>query len=62
MEQKKGLIVKTKSFLIECRRVLKITKKPDQKEFKTIVKISGVGMLVIGLIGFIVSIIASYLK
>ncbi len=44
---------KLKSFIIECKRVLKVTKKPDSEEFKTIVKISGLGVLLIGAIGFI---------
>ena len=43
-----------KSFILECLRVLKVTKKPDAIEFKTIVKVSGLGILIIGLIGFIV--------
>ena len=46
---------KFKSFLAECRRVLKITKKPTTDEFKVIVKVSGIGMAVIGLIGFLIS-------
>lgn len=45
---------KFKEFIIECRRVLKVTKKPSRDEFKTIVKISGVGILIIGLIGFLI--------
>ena len=45
---------KLKSFIGECFRVLKITKKPDAIEFKTIVKVSGLGILIIGLIGFVV--------
>ena len=46
---------KLKSFIGECRRVLKVTRKPDSTEFKTIVKVSGLGMLLIGLIGFIIT-------
>jgi len=42
-----------KSFLKECRRVLKVTKKPSKQEFGVIVKISGLGILAIGLIGFV---------
>lgn len=42
-----------KEFVSECRRVLKVTKKPSKEEFSVIVKISGLGILVIGLIGFI---------
>lgn len=53
---------KTKTFLIECKRVLKITKKPTNDEFKTIVKISGLGILLIGIIGFAINLIATLVK
>jgi protein transport protein SEC61 subunit gamma-like protein len=43
-----------KEFVKECKRVWAITKKPNREEFKTIVKISGVGILLIGLIGFLI--------
>ena len=49
--------IKFKSFIFECVRVLKVTRKPDKEELKTIVKISGLGMLIIGLIGFLITII-----
>lgn len=49
-----SLIAKLKAFIEECRRVLLITKKPTSDEFKTIVKVSGIGMLIIGVIGFII--------
>ena len=52
--QKPSFKQKFKEFIIECRRVLKVTKKPSRAEFKTIVKISGVGILIIGLIGFVI--------
>ena len=48
---------KTKTFIMECIRVLKITKKPNAYEFKTIVKVSGLGILVIGLIGFLIQMV-----
>jgi len=48
---------KVKRFFNECKRVFRITKKPSMMEFKTIVKASGLGMIVIGLIGFVISII-----
>lgn len=41
----------------ECVRVFKITKKPSNTEFKIIVKVSSIGMLIIGLIGFIINMI-----
>ncbi len=48
---------KVKAFIQESIRVLKVTRKPDSFEFKTIVKVSGLGILVIGLIGFVVQMI-----
>ena len=49
--------VKFKSFINECLRVLRVTRKPDKIEFKTIVKVSGLGMIIIGLIGFMITMI-----
>lgn len=43
-----------KEFVKECKRVLAVTKKPNAEELKTIVKISGIGILLIGLIGFLI--------
>ncbi len=43
-----------RSFISECIRVLKVTKKPDAIEFKTIVKVSGLGILIIGMLGFVI--------
>ena len=53
--------VKFKSFINECLRVLRVTRKPDKIEFKTIVKVSGLGMIVIGLIGFMITMIKELL-
>ncbi len=44
---------KLKKTFKEYIRVLKITKKPTSEEFKTIVKVSGLGMILIGFIGFL---------
>ncbi len=57
MEEKKTFLTKIKSFIVECKRVLKITKKPSKEEFRTIVKISGLGILIIGMIGFVIHLI-----
>ncbi|MEK6808906.1 MAG: protein translocase SEC61 complex subunit gamma [Nanoarchaeota archaeon] len=45
---------KVKSFVIECKRVLQLTKKPNRDEFKTIVKASAIGIAIIGILGFII--------
>jgi len=46
---------KLRMFIQECFRVLRVTKKPDKLEFTTIVKMSGLGMIIIGLVGFTIS-------
>ena len=54
MEQEinKGMLSRLKSFTIQSKRVLKVTKKPSKEEFKVIVKVSGIGIGIIGAIGF----------
>jgi protein transport protein SEC61 subunit gamma and related proteins len=44
---------KVKKFLLEMRRVLRVTKKPSKQEFFSITKVAGLGILLIGLIGFL---------
>ncbi len=46
-----------KRFVKECFRVLKVTKKPDKAEFATVVKVSALGIAIIGLIGFAIHLI-----
>ncbi len=48
----------TKRKLLEYRRVLSITKKPSGDEFKAISKVTGIGMVIIGVVGFVVFMIA----
>lgn len=45
---------KLKSFLGQCKRVWIVLKKPSKEEFRTISKISAIGILAIGLVGFII--------
>jgi len=54
--------VKFKSFVMECKRVLIVTKKPNREEFTAIVKVSGIGMIIIGLIGFFIFIIGDLIR
>lgn len=56
-ETKETALQKFKLFVNECFRVLRITKKPTGMEFKTIVKVSGIGMLLIGLLGFLIQVV-----
>lgn len=42
-----------KKFTEHAIRVLKLTKKPKKQEFLMVAKITGIGILIIGLIGYI---------
>ncbi len=46
-----------KSFAGKCKRVWMVLKKPTRDEFLKVAKVSAVGILIIGIIGFIISII-----
>lgn len=56
------LIIKLKNFGIECKRVFLVTKKPTKEEFRAIVKVAGLGILIIGFIGFLVHLIGQIIK
>ncbi len=53
---------KIKSKLNEYWRVLKITKTPTKEEFGVSFKITGIGLLLIGAIGFLIFYVMSFLK
>ena len=61
-QDKEKLSSKTKRKIKEYVRVLKVTKKPDMEEFKSTVKVTGLGIVIIGIIGFIIAIIAQLIK
>ena len=48
---------KLKNFFAESRRVLLVTKKPGMKESKLAIKITGLGMILIGSIGLVIRMI-----
>ncbi|WP_297535839.1 protein translocase SEC61 complex subunit gamma [Thermococcus sp.] len=50
-------VERIRNFLSESKRVLMVTRKPGMREFKLAVKITGIGMILIGLIGMIIRII-----
>ena len=51
---------KLKSFFAQSMRVWRILKKPTAEEFKLVSKISALGILVLGLFGFIIMIIMRF--
>jgi len=50
-----------KSFLIQTKRVLQVTRKPTREEFRVIAKVTGLGIAAIGALGFVLSIIKGLL-
>ena len=58
--EQQGRMARFKAFLQECSRVLRVTRKPDRVEFVTIVKVSALGIALIGLVGFTMQMIKKY--
>lgn len=52
---------KIKKFWGQCKRVLRVTKKPDAQEYKLIAKVSAVGILAIGFMGFLLFVVEAFL-
>ena len=52
---------KIRRYWKETLRVLRVTKKPNKEEFKSVVKVTGLGMAIIGAIGFIIFLIVQLL-
>lgn len=44
---------KARRFITQCLRVLRVTKKPDRKEYMMLVKVTSLGIAIIGMIGFL---------
>jgi protein transport protein SEC61 subunit gamma and related proteins len=47
-------IPRLKNFSTQCKRVLMVSSKPDPQDLKLSAKITSVGMVIIGMIGFII--------
>ncbi|MFA5071514.1 MAG: protein translocase SEC61 complex subunit gamma [Candidatus Pacearchaeota archaeon] len=50
-----------KSFVEKCKRVWMVLKKPTKNELVKVAQISALGILVVGFLGFIISIIMGFL-
>ena len=49
------MLNKLGSFVVQSKRVWHVLKKPSSYEFKTVAKVSAIGILIIGAIGFAIS-------
>jgi protein translocase SEC61 complex gamma subunit len=50
-----GVFGKLKSFVLQSKRVWHVLKKPTGAEFKMISKVSAIGILILGAIGFAIA-------
>ncbi len=46
-----------KAFIEKSKRVWLVLKKPSKKEFEMVAKVSAIGVLILGVIGFLISIL-----
>ena len=53
---------KLTSFFVQSKRVWLVLRKPTGEEFKAVAKVSALGILAIGLVGFIISDIIKFLS
>ncbi|MBI2044080.1 protein translocase SEC61 complex subunit gamma [Candidatus Pacearchaeota archaeon] len=60
MEETQSVKQKLTSFYHQSVRVWHILRKPTRKEFLMVTKISAIGILIVGIGGFIISIFMGY--
>ncbi|MDO8537328.1 MAG: protein translocase SEC61 complex subunit gamma [archaeon] len=58
-EQKQSPLSGIARFFRSGRRIITVSKKPDRVEYTTIAKVTGLGIIIIGVIGFIIILIFS---
>lgn len=52
--EKQGLKESISNFFSASRRIFTVSKKPDNDEYRQMVKVTGIGIILLGIIGFIV--------
>ena len=58
----KSKIDELKAFIQQCKRVLAITRKPTVDEYLNVSKITGLGICILGTIGFVIHVPIMYIK
>ncbi|MGB9979104.1 protein translocase SEC61 complex subunit gamma [Methanobacterium sp.] len=48
--------------LKQYRRVLYISKRPDREEFLNVAKVTGIGIIIVGVIGFVITLVAQLIS
>ena len=56
-----NLKASTNDFLKQCKRVLRVARKPDREEYFNFSKVTAIGIAIIGVIGFVIVLIGQLL-
>ncbi|MBC7219010.1 MAG: protein translocase SEC61 complex subunit gamma [Hadesarchaea archaeon] len=51
-----------RKFLHEAKRVIAVARKPDQEEYLQVAKVAGLGILLIGFVGFAIMLISYFIQ
>jgi protein transport protein SEC61 subunit gamma-like protein len=54
-----NLKASTNDFLKQCKRVLRVARKPDREEYFQFSKVTALGIAIIGVMGFIFVLVAT---
>ena len=46
-------------FIKDSKRVLKVSRKPDKQEYLELAKVTSIGVVIIGVIGFVIVLLGS---
>ncbi|MBI5803414.1 protein translocase SEC61 complex subunit gamma [Candidatus Pacearchaeota archaeon] len=60
MEEEQSIQSKFGSFILQCKRVWHLLRKPTRKEFLLVTKISAIGIFAVGFVGFVISILIKF--
>ena len=52
-----GVLGKFKTFFEKSKRVWLVLKKPTRKEYEMVAKVSAIGIVILGVLGFLISIL-----
>lgn len=58
-KKKESIYERFMAFLKNSKRILKIANKPDRKEYWLVFKICGIGLVVLGVLSYIIQLIFS---
>ena len=58
-KKKESIYTRLMDFLKNSKRILKIANKPDRKEYWLVFKICGIGLVVLGVLSYVIQLIFS---